>query len=333
MHNSKIGSRLQAQWSKFARELTAGLRKPSSELGSEMRLGIQASQDVKRSEIARSLPEPIPRIKTEDRLSRNLGAEGREGRRAERLAELGSRRGESNTVLCLDLSDVRKEYAQKMECWDQVGDGSEGEVQAGYGLCGVTAAAVEGNEITPLTQKLFSTRAEDLVRENAEILAAVDQVRTFTQGRGMGAVDRGGDRKKRREPLLEKKERFVIRSTGQRSGIDRRRPRRTVHSRSARCRLRYQARIIGIEDGQEKRYELRYGAEPIRLPGREEKLWLGVVAGLGAEPLLRLTNREGVRDSSSLGWIVGIYRTRWKMEETFRFVKQSYPLEDIRVLR
>ena len=48
---------------------------------------------------------------------------------------------EANAVLCLDLSDVRKEYAEKMEYLDQVWDGSEGEVHAGYWLCSVTAAA------------------------------------------------------------------------------------------------------------------------------------------------------------------------------------------------
>ncbi len=45
-----------------------------------------------------------------------------------------------------------------------------------------------------------------------------------------------------------------------------------------------------------------------------------------------LTNLLGVRDSQWQGWIVQIYLTRWKIEETFRFVKQSYNLEDIRVL-
>jgi hypothetical protein len=34
----------------------------------------------------------------------------------------------------------------------------------------------------------------------------------------------------------------------------------------------------------------------------------------------------------SLWWIAQIYLTRWKIEETFRFIKQSYHLEDIRVL-
>jgi len=80
-------------------------------------------------------------------------------------------------------------------------------------------------------------------------------------------------------------------------------------------------------------YALRYGAEPFRLPGREEQLLLVVVAGFGQEPLLLLTNLCGVRDSQSLWWIAQIYLTRWKIEETFRFVKQSYPLEDIRVMR
>jgi hypothetical protein len=41
----------------------------------EMLFGIQASQDVKLSNIARSLQEDISLIKTEDRLSRNLHAE------------------------------------------------------------------------------------------------------------------------------------------------------------------------------------------------------------------------------------------------------------------
>jgi hypothetical protein len=50
--------------------------------------------------------------------------------------------------------------------------------------------------------------------------------------------------------------------------------------------------------------------------------------------MLLLTNAlTGARDSQSLWWIVPIYLTRWKIEETFRFIKQSYNLEDIRVMK
>lgn len=51
-----------------------------------MLYGLQASQDVKLSNIARSLQEKIPLIKTEDR---------------SRLPQTGSARVGSNTVLCL----------------------------------------------------------------------------------------------------------------------------------------------------------------------------------------------------------------------------------------
>ena len=57
-----------------------------------------------------------------------------------------------------------------------------------------------------------------------------------------------------------------------------------------------------------------------------------VVAGFGQEPLLLWTDLCGVRDSQFLGRIVQIYLTRWEIDETFRFVKQSYALEDIRIL-
>jgi hypothetical protein len=333
MQSRKVRSRLKAQLTKFTLELSEGLSKPLRAFVGEMLFGIQASQDVKLSNIARSLQEEIPLIKTEDRLSRNLRAEELESHLSERLAELGSRRVEANTVLCLDLSDVRKEYAEKMEYLDQVWDGSEGEVHAGYWLLSVTGAAVEGSEITPLYQKLFSARAEDFVSENAEILAGVDRLQAHTAGRGIWTIDRGGDRKKLLEPLLERRQRFVIRSTGQRSVINRRKQRVTVHALGARCRLRYGARVIRIEDGQEKILQLRFGAEPVRLPGREEKLLLVVIAGWGQEPMLLLTNLAGAQDSSTLWWIVRIYLTRWKIEETFRFIKQSYQVEDIRVLR
>ena len=333
MQSSKVRSRLKAQLTKFTLELSEGLSKPLRAFVGEMLFGIQASQDVKLSNIARSLQEEIPLIKTEDRLSRNLQAQELESHLSGRLVELGSRRVEANTVLCLDLSDVRKEYAKEMEYLDEVWDGSEGEVHAGYWLLSVTAAGVEGSEITPLYQKLFSARAQDFVSENAEILAGVDRLRAHTAGRGIWTIDRGGDRKKLLEPLLERRERFVIRSTGQRAVINRRQQRVTVHALGARCRLRYRARVIRIEDGQEKVLELRFGAEPMRLPGREEKLLLVVIAGWGQEPMLLLTNLAGARDSSTLWWIVRIYLTRWKIEETFRFIKQSYQVEDIRVLR
>ena len=52
--------------------------------------GIQASKDVKLSNICRSLKEDIPLIKTEDRLSRNLGSDDISGHLNEEIMRLAS---------------------------------------------------------------------------------------------------------------------------------------------------------------------------------------------------------------------------------------------------
>lgn len=334
MQDSKLRSRLKAQLTKFSSELCEGLSRPLEKFVGQMLFGIQASQDVKLSNIARSLKEEIALIKTEDRLSRNLRAVELEAELTRQLAKMASQRITADTVLCLDLSDIRKEYAKKMEYLATVRDGSTGEMHPGYWLCDITGAEMNGSEIVPLYQKMYSAEAKEFVSENAEVLAGIDLVRSHTQGRGIWAVDRGGDRKKLLEPLLDRQQRFVIRSTGKRFVVDRKNMKRSVAELGTRCRLRYQARIVKIQDGQEKIYDLQYGVERIRLVGRDEPLHLVVVAGFGEEPMLLLTNAlAGARDSQSLWWIVQIYLTRWKIEETFRFIKQSYNLEDIRVMK
>ena len=58
-----------------------------------------------------------------------------------------------------------------------------------------------------------------------------------------------------------------------------------------------------------------------------------VVDGLDQNPLMLLTNRRLTRSRKSQWRIVKSYLSRWRVEETIRFIKQSYRLEDIRLLR
>ncbi len=109
-----------------------------------------------------------------------------------------------------------------MEYLAPIHDGSTGQVHPGYWLVDVTGAEVRGSEIVPLCQKLFSAEAKEFVSENAEILSLIDRIRAHTEKRGIWTMDRGGDRKKLLEALLERHLRFVIRSTGERTVIDRR---------------------------------------------------------------------------------------------------------------
>ena len=56
-----------------------------------------------------------------------------------------------------------------------------------------------------------------------------------------------------------------------------------------------------------------------------------VVDGLGSNPLILLTNRKVTRSRKSQWRVVESYLSRWRVEETIRFIKQSYQLEDIRL--
>ncbi len=57
-----------------------------------------------------------------------------------------------------------------------------------------------------------------------------------------------------------------------------------------------------------------------------------VIKDLGKEPMMLLTNVAVRRNRTQLWFIFSAYLSRWLVEETIRFIKQSYRLEDIRVL-
>jgi hypothetical protein len=102
---------------------------------------------------------------------------------------------------------------------------------------------------------------------------------------------------------------------------------------AADCPLSYATHIVREENGREVRRRLDYGFRPVRLPEHPDiPLWLLVVRGLGEAPMMLLTNLPMRRNQKLLWWVVAAYLTRWRIEEAIRFTKQSYDLEDIRVL-
>ena len=77
------------------------IKKPLKRWFVQMLYGVQASKDVRLSNIARSLNDEIPLIKTETRLSRKLGRKDLTGSVDEKLVAAGSRRIQHETVIAL----------------------------------------------------------------------------------------------------------------------------------------------------------------------------------------------------------------------------------------
>jgi len=329
----QLGVKLREQIYLFSGKLCYGLGKVASRFVEEMLYGIQARGSVRLSETARALGEEISIKKVVDRLSRNLGRKGLDRHLAQSVLEEGALRVKPNTLLIVDPSDITKKYARKMEGLAKVRDGSEKRIGLGYWLNVIVGAETDSSEIVPLVHELYSQKAEDFVSENHQILQAVSNVGQATKGRGIFVIDRGGDRRKLyRELVGSGGYRFIIRQRGDRDLLYRGAKNRTLDL-ALRCKLPYRETIIKEKDGQEVPYFIEFGFMPVRLPEHpDNKLWLVVVTGFGEKPLMLLTTEPMRRSRKVVWWVVKAYITRWKVEETIRFIKSSYKLEDIRVL-
>jgi hypothetical protein len=246
------------------------------------------------------------------------------------LTREGAQHVGRDTLLIVDISDISKKYAKKMQHLAEVRDGSEGTIGKGYWTVQVVGAGVQTVKVVPLYERLYSQNAPDFVSENEEILQAVRCVRTRTQERGIWVMDRGGDRNELMIPLLEDTRRFLIRLRGDRHLVYHGH-RVSALDLAASCRMLYAERIIREDRSEEKARMIEFGFRRVRLPGRQEELSLVVVKGFGEEPLMLLTNVEVKPTRRSLLFIVQAYIRRWQVEQTIRFAKQTYGIEDIRL--
>lgn len=332
MQVSRVAQKLRAQIQQFSGIISPQFSRPKARFIEQMLWGIAASQDCKLSRIARALGESITLKKTEDRLSHHLAEPGLGQAVARQIVAHAACRIGEETLIVIDPTDLRKTYAHAMPYLATVRDGSTGELVPGYWSGVAVACEPASRRVLPLLQQLWSAEAPDFVSENAQLLAMIDTVAVATDKRGIYVLDRGGDRSRLYLPLLERGLRFIVRLVGDRHLVVRGRL-RSARDLARGVTLRYAETVVREAAGGEKKCHLEYGFRAVKLPSRPEVgLTLVVVKGFGQEPLLLLTNVSVHAARRPVWRVVRGYLTRWLVEETIRFLKQSYRLEDLRVL-
>jgi len=216
--------------------------------------------------------------KTQYRLCRQLGRRGLWIKLVRSLSRMGSWRIKEDTLLVLDISDIAKKYAQRMEYLATVRDGSEGNFAHGYWTCSVIGTEAGESVFIPLYHRLYSQAGPDFISENAEVRKAISFVSEQTNNRGIWVLDRGGDRRKIIYHLLSAKHRFILRLKFDRHLLYRRK-KRSVYEHALACPLLYRERIVKEDAGREKIYHLEFGCKPVKLPERKESLYMVVVRG------------------------------------------------------
>ena len=87
--------------------------------------------------------------------------------------------------------------------------------------------------------------------------------------------------------------------------------------------------VLTSKDGKKVKAKISY--IPIELPAfPNEKLTLVVVFGFGKSPMMLITNMTSSEKNISKT-ITKVYLLRWRIEDYFKFKKQQFNFEDIRV--
>jgi len=337
VNDTTIASKAKAQLAGFMGKVFTHFSKPARRFVEECIYGIQASGDTKLSSIVRAIDDDIRPIYTEKRLSRNLDDETLEASIADAVLKDGARSVGADTLLLVDPTEIRKEFAHAMEHVTLVRDASRSSKEGrdvlvnGYHGCMVAACRIGGRKTVPLALRLWSSRAPGFKGENDEVLKILKAVYAATGGKGVTVYDRGGDRPAFYGYLIGNGRDFVIRLTGR--NVLSWRGMHEASDLARECTMRHAHHVTFDSHGRECNVPVSFGAMPVRLPMHPEKeLHMVVVKGFGRDPMMLITSLPVSGSFESQWRVVDAYLSRWRVEETIRFVKQSYGFENIRVL-
>jgi len=250
------------------------------------------------------------------------------------------------TVIAVDLSDLSKKYARKMEKLDWVRDADESsrrktEVTGpGYWLFESYTFGWDEETPIPLVDFVYSLKDGEFPSENAALEHGLRGIHQATKGQGVIVMDRRGDAGFVLELLEGLEMAFCTRLRGDRTLYDE--EGRTLGNVAQVAQgLGSEGRMVlkRRKKGRTLKMEVDYGYRAVRVAGLKRPWYLVAARGrfehldrgdtegwwylLTSEPVLTRSDAERV-----LRW----YRLRWKAEEAIQFLKEELGLERVRCL-
>jgi hypothetical protein len=323
--NTKERYTVKREISTFAKALGKGESAPSLKFLGDMLYGIIESGSVLLSNVSESLKEKTKKCNSIKRLSRHLSKGLPEGVRENYLEEIKKTLPE-NPLIILDDTDIIKPCGKKFEKLGKVRDGSskDNRIENGYFCSEAAALSSEKNPIS-LYGKVYSQREEGFVSSPEETFKAIDASIKAINGRATFVLDRGYDNQRIFNYIDEKGHDFIIRMSENRNYLI---DGKWLSAKEVCSMFKGKHRVnMKFKDKDEM-----CRVAPVRAGARKFKgeATLLIMHGPGRrKPLLLLTNRkiEGKKDASNICFS---YRLRWRIEEYFKFKKQSFGFEGFR---
>ncbi len=278
--------------------------------------------------MSRSLNEDITPKKTWERLNRNLRREGLGARLTGANLYKNKNQIRKKRFCIIDISDVQKPEARRMEGLSRVRDGDKsdhGRVVTGNGYWWLNGMMADESGILPVYSEIYSLDYEgkNHVSENSKVIRVTELVQEVHPD-AVYVLDRGGDRSKILENFIAEGKQFVIRCQDQRSVRLHRDSEKETNIKDIAKKTKTTHAYKSLRNGEWFDVGIRrvyYGEIP---------LWLVVSRRRRGGMSWYLTNIEGSR-TEIMNTVMEAYGYRWSVEEYHRQIKQDYGLEKIRI--
>lgn len=240
----------------------------------------------------------------------------------------------------VDLSDVSKPHAQKMEWLDIVRDADESSLR-GYtvtnpGYWEFESYVLRGSHDNPvpLTQRTYSIDDPTIGSENKMYEQELGRIAEVAPGAEV-ILDRGGDRPYIINACTGLGLGLIVRQTGLRTVYDREGNRLgTAKEVAKRHELPYRMNLKVWHKHRWVERAIQFGLIPMRYAECDLDLFLVIVrfayGGQWSEPMTLLTDRNlgGAWEAFE---VIRSYTKRWRAEDGIRFLKSALGLETIRL--
>jgi len=330
MNNCTITAKIcEEEFNGFVKNMTAGLGKTEAKFVAQMIAGINKSSSVILSEIARNSVEGVSVKKSVERFSRRLSMIDSKPLWDNYRSEIAGTLKDVRLYI-MDDTEIVKPLSERMEALCTVRDGSDGDkLKPGYFLNEIVAVNKK-NQPVSVSSKLYTSGEKGFQSANKIRNEAIKEV-IANYGDGLFICDRGFDDVKLFNYLVKLHQKFIVRCTSNRNVII---DGKTVNIYEAAKSLKGKyAFSIKFQSGAKD--NLKASCKKVQLPKMPVPLNLVVVYGFHNdenEPFYLLTNVP-VNDKETCINIVRAYISRWKIEEYFKFKKQAYGFEKIRLLK
>ena len=339
---------LSANLGEFLHSIYSDLTRPQKKFLRDGLVGLIRAGRPIVCRMARKLPDRRTKfLSRRDRMEANLNRSSDIDQKIKAaLPDLWLPMVGEDTPIILDLSDLAKPLAKKMDYLATVRDGSTSQLVNGYWLVELYASVSRKNPV-PILLEPFSHEQPLCRGQNPVILDAVQRIFELTQKRGVLVVDRGGDARRLLDDWLDHEFNFVVRLRGDRdlmrfysafggmadtletkmNGVWI--PVNARHLAETTPTPHHAWRIVKRRGKKNLKFS-QVGWVKVRIPGREENLTMVVARTPGSDvPFMLLTTLpvESVDDARK---VLQYYARRWECEEGIRFLKSEVNLEKIR---